>query len=47
MKKIIIATAFILATGIFASCDKATSIQNSSTFIVKGFSDRKDLGSGD
>jgi hypothetical protein len=47
MKKIIIATALIFTAGILASCNKTTGIKTSTTIMLRSFSDRKDLGSGD
>jgi hypothetical protein len=48
MKKIIIAAALLFTTGILASCTKISSgVQTSSAIIMRSFSDRKDLGSGD
>jgi hypothetical protein len=48
MKKIIFAAAFIFTTGIFASCNKETSVRTASVIIIKTFiGDKKNLASAD
>jgi len=47
MKKVIIAAAIIFTTGILSSCTKVSRVKTNSTFFMRTFSDRKDLGSGD
>ena len=48
MKKIIIAAAVILTTGILSSCNRETTINKTSVLIVKTFmGDKKNLASAD